>query len=53
MRKSNGKSEVETKELDLEHELPPADANDSPLPQSGTAVAETSAAETELQKVKA
>ena len=54
MRKSNGKSEeVETKELDLEHELPPADGNDSPLPESGTAVAETSAADTELQKVKA
>ena len=53
MRKSNGKSEVETNELDLEHELPPADGNDSPLPESGTAVAETSGADAELQKVKA
>ena len=53
MRKSNGKSEVETNDLDLEHELPPADGNDSPLPQSGSAVAETSGADAELQKVKA
>ena len=53
MRKSNGKSEVETKELDLEHELPPEEGNDLPLAQSETAVAETSAADLELQKVKA
>lgn len=53
MRKSNGKSEVETKELDVEHELPAADGNDSPLPQNETAVAETSGADTELQKLKA
>lgn len=53
MRKSTGKSEVETNELDLEHELPPAEGNDSPLSQGGTAVAETSGADAELQKLKA
>ena len=53
MRKSNGKTEVETKELDLEHELPPADENDSPLSQSGTVVAEPAGTDAELQKVKA
>ena len=53
MGKSNGKSEVETKGLDLEHELPPADGDESPSPQSGTAVAEPAGADTELQKVRA
>ena len=53
MRKSNGKSEVETHGLDLEHELPPADENESPSAQGGTAAAEPSGADTELQKVRA
>src|SRR5215475_14546106 len=53
MRKPNGKSEAETNELDLEHELPPADGSDSPLAQGGTAFAEASGADTELQKLKA
>lgn len=53
MRKSNGKSEVETQGLDLEHELPPADADESPSTQGGSASAVPSGADTELQKVKA
>jgi molecular chaperone GrpE len=53
MGKSNGKSEVETKRLDLEHELPPADGDESASAQSETAVAEPSSADTELQKVRA
>lgn len=54
MGKSNGKSEVETQGLDLEHELPPADMDEpSSSPQGGTAAAEPSGADAELQKVKA
>jgi molecular chaperone GrpE len=53
MGKSNGKSEVETKELDLEHELPPADGDESSPTQSGVVSAEPSRGDTELQKVKA
>ena len=51
MGKSNGKSEVETKGLDLEHELPPAEGDESP--STKMAVAEPSGAETELQKIRA
>lgn len=53
MGKSNGKSEVETKGLDLEHELPPAEGDESPSTKSGMAVAEPSGAEAELQKIRA
>jgi molecular chaperone GrpE len=56
--KTNGKSEAEMAGLDLEHELPAADGDES-SPAAGAAgsgqarVAPTSALETELQKVKA
>jgi molecular chaperone GrpE len=51
MGKTNGKSETEA--LDLEHELPPADSNESsPNAAEKSATGETSAA-TELQKLKA
>ena len=53
MGKSNGKSEVETKGLDLEHELPPAEGDESPSTKNGMAVAEPSGAEAELQKIRA
>lgn len=54
MGKSNGKSEAETQELDLEHELPPGDATEASSPaQSGKAGDQSSAGDTELQKVKA
>jgi molecular chaperone GrpE len=53
MGKSNGKSEVETQGLDLEHELPPADQDESPPTQSAAAPPEPSGADTELQKVRA
>jgi len=54
MGKSNGKPEVETPGLDLEHELPPGDGNESTTQsQSGAATAEPSGVDTELQKVKA
>lgn len=53
MGKSNGKTEVETKELDLEHELPPADGNESSPAQSGTVAAEPSGGDAELQKLRA
>ena len=51
MGKSNGKSE--SKALDLEHELPPADADENPAPlgQASAESAESSSAE--LQKLKA
>jgi molecular chaperone GrpE len=49
MGKSNGKSEAETAGLDLEHELPAADGDDSPSAPAGEPVG----IETELQKLKA
>src|SRR5215469_17713785 len=52
MAKSNGKSEVETRGLDLDHELPPGDESESPSTQSAT-VAETAGADAELQKLRA
>src|SRR5215467_1186836 len=53
MGKSNGKPEVEG--LDLEHELPPADGDEptSNSAQSPVSSSEGTAAETELQKVRA
>lgn len=53
MGKSNGKTEVETKGLDLEHELPPADRDESPASSQSGAVAEPAATDAELLKVKA
>lgn len=51
MGKSNGKSE--SKALDLEHELPPADADENPT-ESGQASTEgAESANAELQKLKA
>jgi molecular chaperone GrpE len=55
MKKANGKSESEMAGLDLEHELPPADVDES-SPQgdtSGAAVGEVSSPASELQKLKA
>jgi molecular chaperone GrpE len=55
MKKANGKSETEMAGLDLEHELPPADGDES-SPESaasGAAAGETSGAGAELQKMKA
>jgi molecular chaperone GrpE len=54
MAKTNGKSDVDTKELDLEHELPPSDEATEEERQS--AEAQPSPAkelESELEKVKA
>jgi molecular chaperone GrpE len=48
MGKANGRSEVEKAALDLEHELPAGDGDDSV-----TAVSGESPAESELQKLKA
>ena len=55
MKKSNGKSETEMAGLDLEHELPPADGDESSAEStsSGTAQAEASGPAAELQKLKA
>src|SRR5579864_6998423 len=53
MGKSNGKPEVETQGLDVEHELPPAEKDEGPSASSRGAVAEPSGPESELQKVKA
>src|SRR5215472_8137084 len=50
MAKTNGKSQVDPQELDLEHELPASDEQD----ESGSVSrqAETAIAESELQKLK-
>jgi molecular chaperone GrpE len=54
MRKANGKSETEMAGLDLEHELPPADGDDtSETAASGAAAGDASGAGTELQKLRA
>jgi molecular chaperone GrpE len=50
MAKSNGKSEAEA--LDLEHELPPADGDENPVPAESSAATGESA-NAELQKLKA
>lgn len=54
MRKSNGKTEVETRGLDIEHELPAAEGEDRPA-QKGTSApsGEPSDIGAELEKVKA
>lgn len=54
MGKSNGKQNVDTEHLDLEHELPPADGDEnSPGSTSAASAGELSGVEAELQKVKA
>jgi molecular chaperone GrpE len=53
MKKANGKSESEVAGLDLEHELPPADGDESSVESAGSGVAAGEAAGGELQKLKA
>lgn len=55
MGKSNGKTEAEIAGLDLEHELPPAEDEDSSAGTggAGSSGGERSGIEAELQKVKA
>jgi molecular chaperone GrpE len=56
MGKSNGKTEAEMADLDLEHELPPAEEDDRNAGTSGagsSGAGENSGIEAELQKVKA
>lgn len=54
MGKSNGKPELETQDLDLEHELPAGDGNESPSPNpGGSEVEQPAGLEAELQKLKA
>jgi molecular chaperone GrpE len=56
MGKSNGKSEAKTAGLDLEHELPAADATENSQAaavEGSSATARLSGPEAELQKVKA
>jgi molecular chaperone GrpE len=53
MKKSNGKSETEVAGLDLEHELPPADGDESPSGVAGGASSEEASGLGELQKLKA
>ncbi len=50
MGKSNGRSEVEKSNLDLEHELPSGDGRESP---AQSAAGESPAPESELQKITA
>lgn len=51
MVKTNGKSQVDPQELDLEHELPPSDEGDEG--GGASAKVETAAPDAELQKLKA
>jgi len=52
MARTNGKSEMDARELDAEHELPPADAEDEPSAAEGVEV-RPAAESSDLQKVKA
>jgi molecular chaperone GrpE len=52
MAKTNGKSQVDPQELDLEHELPASDEQDGSEPPSPKQT-EGTVAESELQKLKA
>jgi len=52
MAKTNGKSQVDPQELDLEHELPASDETDEGG-QNATAETSASAEATELQKIRA
>jgi molecular chaperone GrpE len=54
MKKTDGKSETEMPGLDLEHELPPADGDDSSeTGGNASGDGQTSGRESELQKLKA
>jgi molecular chaperone GrpE len=54
MRKSNGKSESEMAGLDLEHELPAGDGDETqPRSQANVASTEAQGSDAELQKLKA
>src|ERR1700722_13258478 len=50
MVKVNGKSEAKNAGLDLDHELPPGDGDETTIPE---VTGESSGADTELQKLKA
>ena len=50
-KKRNGSSS-ET-ELELDHELPPAEGGDDPAPQSGTVTAATEEPQSELERIRA
>ena len=52
MVKTNGKSQVDPQELDLEHELPASNEGDEGGAQSGNVSEVAAASETELQKLK-
>jgi molecular chaperone GrpE len=49
MSKGNSKTQTQNAGLDLEHELPPGDGNESTVAEAG---GETSATDSELQKLK-
>ena len=54
MRKSNGKSESEMAGLDLEHELPAGDGDETqPQTQASAASTEAASSDAEVQKLKA
>jgi len=53
MGKSNGKSEVETAGLDVDHELPAGDSDQSSGSAAGTNAAEGAGPESEIQRLKA
>jgi len=53
MGKSNGKQEIEAQGLDVEHELPPADGDESSQSKQGSGPSEPAGADNELQKLKA
>jgi molecular chaperone GrpE len=53
MGKTNGKSDVETRGLDLEHELPPSDdAGEDQKVEEGSRAGTTAPADAELEKLK-
>jgi molecular chaperone GrpE len=53
MAKANGRSEVEKSALDVEHELPASSGDGDQTTSSGVGDGQSSAQESELQKVKA
>ena len=53
MKKANGKSEAEMAELDLEHELPPADGDDNSSSTTAGGTGVTGSSGGELDKLKA
>ncbi|MGE5723634.1 MAG: nucleotide exchange factor GrpE [Acidobacteriota bacterium] len=53
MARSNGKSDMESQELDLEHELPPAEETASEQPATTPAAEDAAALGAELEKLQA